>query len=90
MVHYYNQRIMVFLIDGVRTGFIVDSVVEVLKVQKSTIEPAPRLAGEQSKLLARMANLEKQKRMVQLIDPDHLIEGQDRADLDAVTKMTTT
>jgi purine-binding chemotaxis protein CheW len=58
-------------------------------VQKSTIEPAPRLAGEQSKLLARMANLEKQKRMVQLIDPDHLIEGQDRADLDAVTKMTT-
>jgi len=84
-----QQRIMVFLIDGVRTGFIVDSVVEVLKVQKSTIEPAPRLAGEQSKLLARMANLEKQKRMVQLIDPDHLIEGQDRADLDAVTKMTT-
>ena len=85
-----QQRIMVFLIDGVRTGFIVDSVVEVLKVQKSTIESAPRLAGEQSKLLARMANLEKQKRMVQLIDPDYLIEGQDRADLDAVTKMTTT
>jgi len=84
-----QQRIMVFLIDGVRTGFIVDSVVEVLKVQKSTIEPAPRLAGEQSKLLARMANLEKQKRMVQLIEPNYLIEGQHRADLDAVTKMTT-
>ncbi len=82
-----QQRIMVFLIDGVRTGFIVDSVVEVLKVQKSTIEPAPRLAGEQSKLLARMANLEKQKRMVQLIEPNHLIEGQDRADLDAATQL---
>jgi purine-binding chemotaxis protein CheW len=82
-----QQRIMVFLIDGVRTGFIVDSVVEVLKVQKSTIEPAPRLAGERSKLLARMANLEKQKRMVQLIEPNHLIEGQDRADLDAATQL---
>jgi purine-binding chemotaxis protein CheW len=82
-----QQRIMVFLIDGVRTGFIVDSVVEVLKVHKSTIEPAPRLAGEQTKLLARMANLEKQKRMVQLIEPSHLIERQDRADLDVMAQM---
>ncbi|MDO8652206.1 MAG: chemotaxis protein CheW [Undibacterium sp.] len=72
-----QQRIMVFLIEGMRTGFIVDSVVEVLKVHKSTIEPAPRLSGEQTKLLARMANLEKQKRMVQLIEPCYLIEKQD-------------
>jgi purine-binding chemotaxis protein CheW len=68
-----RQRIMVFLIDEVRTGFIVDSVAEVLKVHKSAIEPAPRLSGEQAKLLARMANLEKQKRMVQLIEPMYLI-----------------
>ncbi|MEB0133715.1 chemotaxis protein CheW [Actimicrobium sp. CCC2.4] len=72
-----RQRIMVFLIDGVRTGFIVDSVVEVLKVHKTTIEPAPHLSGEQSMLLARMANLEKQKRMVQLLDPSYLIEKQE-------------
>lgn len=76
-----RQRIMVFLIDGVRTGFIVDSVVEVLKVHKSTIESAPQLSGERSMLLARMANLEKQKRMVQLLDPAHLIEKSDLADL---------
>ncbi|MFT5588650.1 MAG: purine-binding chemotaxis protein CheW [Bradyrhizobium sp.] len=72
-----RQRIMVFLIDGVRTGFIVDSVVEVLKVHKNTIEAAPHLSGEQSMLLARMANLEKQKRMVQLLDPTYLIEKQE-------------
>lgn len=76
-----QQRIMVFLVDGVRTGFIVDSVVEVLKIHKSTIEPAPRLSGEQNKLLARMANIERQKRMVQLIEPRHLIEPQEREDL---------
>jgi purine-binding chemotaxis protein CheW len=76
-----RQRIMVFLIDGVRTGFIVDSVVEVLKVHKSTIEQAPRLSGDETKLLARMANLEKQKRMVQLIEPLHLIEKQEREEL---------
>jgi purine-binding chemotaxis protein CheW len=76
-----RQRVMVFLIEGMRTGFIVDSVAEVLKIHKSAIEPAPRLSSEQGKLLARMANLEKQKRMVQLIVPAHLVEDDERADL---------
>ena len=71
------QRVMVFLLAGMRTGFIVDSVAEVLKIHKNAIEPAPQLSGQQSKLLARMANLEKQKRMVQLIEPAHLIDGGD-------------
>jgi purine-binding chemotaxis protein CheW len=53
-------------------------VAEVLKVPKSAIEPAPRLSGDQTQVLARMANLEKQKRMVQLIDPLHLIEQKHR------------
>jgi purine-binding chemotaxis protein CheW len=72
-----GQRIVVFLIHGVRTGFIVDAVAEVLKVPRTAIEPAPRLSAEQSTLLARMANLEKQKRMLQLIEPSHLLaEGE--------------
>ena len=79
-----RQRVMVFLIDGVRTGFIVDSVAEVLKIHKNAIEPAPKLSADQAKLLARMANLEKQKRMVQLIDPSHLVE---RRDLDDLAKL---
>jgi purine-binding chemotaxis protein CheW len=72
-----GQRIVVFLIRGVRTGFIVDAVAEVLKVPRAAIEPAPHLSREQATLLARMANLEKQKRMLQLIDPTHLLgEGE--------------
>jgi len=70
-----RQRIMVFLIANIRTGFIVDSVAEVLRIHKSSIEAAPRLSAEQAKLLGRMANLEKQKRMVQLIEPAHLVEA---------------
>ncbi len=76
-----RQRIMVFLLDGVRTGFIVDAVTEVLKLHQRQIEPAPRLSGEQARLLGRVANLEKAKRMIQLIDPDHLIDEKDRSDL---------
>ncbi|HEY5512700.1 MAG TPA: chemotaxis protein CheW, partial [Geomonas sp.] len=66
-------------IEGARTGFIVDSVAEVLMIHKSAIEPAPHLSSDQAKLLARMANLEKQKRMIQLIEPSNLIETRDLA-----------
>ena len=80
-----RQRIMVFLICDVRTGFIVDEVAEVLKIPKSAIEPAPQLSAEQSLLLSRMANLEKQKRLVQLIDPPHLMAKKELKALAAVT-----
>jgi len=76
-----GQRIMVFMIAGVRTGFIVDAVAEVLKVPRSAIEPAPRLSSEQSTLLARMANLEKQKRMLQLLEPEHLLGSSEMSSL---------
>jgi purine-binding chemotaxis protein CheW len=80
-----RQRIMVFLISDVRTGFIVDQVAEVLKIPKSAIEPAPQLSKDQSRLLSRMANLEKQKRMVQLLDPPYLMERKELKALAAVT-----
>lgn len=76
-----RQRIMVFLLDGVRTGFIVDHVAEVLRIPKAAIEPAPKLSSKQGSLLSRMANLEKQKRMVQLIEPANLVACEDLAHL---------
>jgi purine-binding chemotaxis protein CheW len=78
-----QQRIMVFLFDGLRTGFIVDSVAEVLKVPKSAIEPAPNLSTSQMNLISRVANLEKQKRLILLIEPSQLLEAHDRAGLAA-------
>jgi len=79
-----RQRIMVFLISDVRTGFIVDQVTEVLKIAKAVIEPSPQLSSQQGKMLARMANMEKQKRMVQLLEPAYLIEGDELQNLAAV------
>jgi purine-binding chemotaxis protein CheW len=80
-----RQRIMVFLISGVRTGFIVDQVAEVLRIPKSAIEPSPHLSVDQSLLLSRMANLQKQKRMVQLLDPPYLMAQAEIAALASVT-----
>lgn len=75
------QRIVVFLIRGVRTGFIVDSVAEVLKLPKASIESAPCVSKERSGLLARMANLQQHKRLLQLVDPLHLIEQEEQETL---------
>ncbi|MFH2002473.1 MAG: chemotaxis protein CheW [Planctomycetota bacterium] len=79
-----RQRIMVFLLDGVRSGFIVDHVAEVLRIPKAAIEPAPKLSSKQGSLLSRMANLEKLKRMVQLIEPKNLVGCEELSELSTV------
>ncbi len=76
-----RQRIIVFVIDGVTTGFIVDAVTEVLKIPESSIDTAPRLSDEQSRILDRVANLEKEQRIIQLLNPDFLMEN------DAITML---
>jgi purine-binding chemotaxis protein CheW len=69
-----RQRIMVYTIRGVRTGFIVDSVSEVMRISASLIGASPPLSDEQQKLIRRVANIEKQKRIIQLLDVDQLLE----------------
>jgi len=76
-----RQRIMVFILNGVRTGFIVDAVTEVLKVSKESIDVSPQLSGQQATLLNRVANLQKVGRMIQLIDTSYLIDDADAASL---------
>jgi len=83
-----RQRIMVFTINGVRTGFIVDSVSEVLKIPRNAIGPTPVLSEEQARIISRVANLEKQKRMILLIDTDHLLEKHEITTLEEATGMT--
>ena len=72
-----RQRIVVFSLGGLRAGFIVDSVSEVMKIAQNTIEPVPSLSDEQSKLMGRVANLEKMKRMVLILDAESLLSSQD-------------
>ena len=85
-----RQRIMVFLITGVRTGFIVDQVTEVLKIPKVMIEASPRLSSQQGNILSRMANMEKQKRMVQLLEPAYLVDGEELENIAHVTSPVAT
>jgi purine-binding chemotaxis protein CheW len=68
-----RQRIMVFTLGGLRTGFIVDSVAEVLRIPQGHVEAAPTLSQEQSQLISRVAKLNGDKRMVMLIDTEKLL-----------------
>jgi purine-binding chemotaxis protein CheW len=76
-----RQRIVVLSIDGTRTGFIVDSVSQVLKVARSTIEPTPSATDEQARIMGQIANLEQQKRMILILDARELL---DRSELTAM------
>jgi purine-binding chemotaxis protein CheW len=68
-----RQRIMVYTLDGLRTGFIVDSVAEVLRIPRAHIDPAPVLGDEQGRLITQVAKLDGNKRLVMMIDPDQLL-----------------
>jgi len=84
-----RQRIMVFTIAGVRTGFIIDSVSEVLKIPRLAIGPAPDLSAEQARLISRVANLEVQKRIIMLIAVDQLLAGEEFGAVAQAAEMTT-
>ncbi len=78
-----RQRIMVFAIAGVRTGFIVDSVSEVLKIPRSAIVPAPDLAQDGDNAVERIANLADAKRIILMVNVDRLLSRHEVADLKA-------
>lgn len=73
-----RQRIMVYTLgNGMRTGFIVDSVAEVLRIPRGNIERSPELSDEQARLISQVAKLDKDKRLVMLIDPSQLLGGRE-------------
>ena len=78
-----RQRIVVLSIDGTRTGFIVDSVSQVLKVARAAIESTPSATDEQARIMGQIANLEEQKRMILILDARELL---DRSELTAMRR----
>lgn len=81
-----RQRIVVLIIGGVRTGFIVDSVAEVARVGRQVLEPAPELSAEQARIIERVANLPDQKRMLLLVQVDQLLAADQARALGEVTE----
>ena len=68
------QRILVLGIGGVLAGFLVDSVVEVLKAPSEAVRPAPEMSPDQMRMISRVINLEDAGRMILLVDPAQLLD----------------
>jgi purine-binding chemotaxis protein CheW len=82
--HDERQRIVVLIIGGIRTGFVVDSVAEVARVSRQRLEPAPELSAEQARVVSRVANLPDQRRMLLLIQVDQLLAAEEAQSLEEV------
>lgn len=72
-----RQRIVVLDVSGVRTGFIVDAVVEVLKLERRLVEPSPDIVAGGSALICEVANLTASERMLLILRPDRLLAGEE-------------
>jgi purine-binding chemotaxis protein CheW len=79
-----RQRIILITFDGLRAGFLVDDVSQLIKIPTSAIGPAPELSEEQVRLISRVANLEDQNRMILIVDAPQLL---DRRELGLLKKL---
>lgn len=69
-----RHRILVLDFDGLKVGFVVDAVVEVLQLPSSRIAEPPRLSDVQERLIPRVANFPEARRMVLLLDVFELLD----------------
>ncbi|HHQ41379.1 MAG TPA: chemotaxis protein CheW, partial [Chromatiales bacterium] len=73
-----RQRILVLDLGGTRTGFVTDSVTEVLSVPRALVEAAPRLEEARARLKGRVINLAEGGRMIVVLDPSALVDEGER------------
>jgi purine-binding chemotaxis protein CheW len=78
-----RRRLIVVKTERHKAGLIVDSVSEVLRSHAGAIEPAPDLAGETTRLVHGVINLEQAGRLILLLDPSELLTRAERGLLDA-------
>ncbi len=81
-----NQRILVLNTQGVKMGFIVDSVVEVLCVGKSDVEEVPKMSSEQASVLGRVINLKDQNRIILIINVEELLHKEELQEISNISK----
>lgn len=81
MEHNDRQRILVLDLNAVRTGFITDAVLEVLRLPKSLIEDSPALSDEQARIMGKVVNFRDQKRMIQVLDVNELLDKSEIAEI---------
>ena len=81
-----RRRLIVLRSGQHRAGILVDGVSEILRRPPDDIAPAPDLAGEPTRLVSGILNLEQAGRIILLLDPAELLTRTERGLLDAFAK----
>jgi purine-binding chemotaxis protein CheW len=77
-----RRRLVVLRTGRYRAALIVDGVREVLRVAAGAIAPGPDIAQEATRLVSGVANLERDGRLVLLLDPEELLTRSEQRLLD--------
>jgi len=79
MVINDRQRVLVLNINGGRTGFVMDSVSEVLRLSKGQIEDAPNMSDDQQRIMGHVVNVDNGNRMIQVLDVHELLSEKEKS-----------
>ncbi|WP_426959533.1 chemotaxis protein CheW [Muricoccus radiodurans] len=71
-------RVVVVTVEGVRAGLAVDAVTEILSLPAGSLAPAPALAAGEVAVFDRVATVERDGRMILLIEPRALLDAAER------------
>lgn len=85
-----RKRIIVVTVEGLKAGFLVDKVSEVLTVSASEISPAPELPNDSAGVIDRVAMVERDGHMILLIDPKALLDRAERDVLEGISNSSGT
>jgi purine-binding chemotaxis protein CheW len=79
-----TTEIVVASVNEAVLGFVVDSVSEVLRVSRNTVEPAPSLGGISQKYVAGVGKLDD--RLLLLLDLDELLSEKESTEVLTATE----
>ena len=82
-----NRRVLIVTIDGLQAGFTVDSISEIISAMPHELTPAPELSADGVRVFDRVVRLERDGRMILLVDPRALL---DRAERDLLVVIADT
>lgn len=83
-----RRRIVVVTVDGLKTGFLVDRVSEVLTVSASEVSAAPELTTDDTGVIDRIAMIERDGHMILLVDPQALLNQAERDVLESISAVS--
>jgi len=81
-----DAKIIVADIHGVATGILVDGVRAVMDIADSDQQPAPAIVAGGSNIITGLAGLDDGKRIIMLIDVDHMLNAEESEVLKSVAE----